>query len=256
MNKLSTVVLVCCVAAGIALAAYNYFGEKYPVLNGETILDDENPYTFVFFGDNQPEQGVKQTEVFKKIVEMINDDNPLFVIGGGDFVADGTPEQFEVFLQVISHMNPHIFFACGNHDNSVYYEQYLGEKVYAFTYKNSIFVILDNSQKILSEDQLQFLETQLKKGYNHTFVVMHIPPFDPEGSHSMIHPEEFLGLVLQYNVDYVLCAHIHGFYEEKIDDTTFIISGGGGGPLHRGGCHHYVIVTVGNTIQHEMRCVP
>jgi predicted phosphohydrolase len=254
MDKMYTVVVMVCVVAGIVLAAY-YCGEEYPVFDMDSMLDDVYPYTFVFFGDNQPEKGVTQPDVFIHIIEMINADNPLFVIGGGDFVADGTPEQFEAFLQVISDLDSHMFYVCGNHDNSVHYKKYLGKKVYAFTYKNSMFVILDNSRKVLSQDQLTFLETQLKKGYEHTFVIMHIPPFDPEGTHAMIHPEEFLEIIQEYKVDYVLCSHIHGFYEEKIGDTVLIISGGAGGPLHRGGHHHYIVVTVNDTIQYEMRCV-
>ncbi|MGD2246804.1 MAG: metallophosphoesterase [Candidatus Methanofastidiosia archaeon] len=255
MDRVYTVGVMFCVVAGIVLAVY-YFGGTYPVVNGDTMLGDVYPYTFVFFGDNQPEQGATQPEVFIHMIEMINADNPLFTIGGGDFVADGTPEQFEAFLQVISGLDSHMFYVCGNHDNSVYYTKYLGEKVYAFTYKNSIFIILDNSRKILSQDQLTFLETQLKKGYENTFVIMHIPPFDPEGTHAMIHPDKFLAIVQEYKVDYVLCSHIHGFYEEKIGDTILIISGGGGGPLHRGGDHHYIVVTVSDTIQYEKRCVP
>jgi 3',5'-cyclic AMP phosphodiesterase CpdA len=228
MDKRLVIILV---AAAVTAAVCMYTGLLYPVYDGEELLQtDIHPYTFVFYGDNRPAKGSKQPETFNRIIEMINKDNPLFVIGGGDFVVEGTPENFEEFLTVVSHLEPPLFYVCGNHDDSVYYEQYLGERVYAFTYQHSLFVILDNSKKVLHEDQLAFLETLLKRKFEHTFVFLHMPPFDPEGSHCMIHPESFIDIVLKYKVDYVFCAHIHALYQEKRDDTVFVISGGGGAP--------------------------
>ena len=245
MDKRLGVILV---AAAVAVAVYAY-ALSYPVYDGENLLQtDIYPYTFIFYGDNRPAKGSIQPETFNRIIEMINKDSPLFVVGGGDFVVEGTPENFEEFLTVVSHLECPLFYVCGNHDDSVYYEQYLGERVYAFTYHHSLFVVLDNSKKVLHKDQLHFLEKLLKKEFEHTFVFLHVPPFDPEGSYSMIHSEPFMDIVVKYKVDYVFCSHIHAFYEEKRDDTVFIISGGGGAPLVRGGFYHYVRVTVKDDI--------
>lgn len=230
---------------------------EYPVYDGEEILEtDLYPYTFAYFGDSRPESVGEVPKVFRTVVQMINEDNPLFVIGGGDFVFEATPQYFEEFLTYVSALNPHLFYVCGNHDDSPAYEEYLGERVYAFTYRNSIFIILDNSKKVLNESQLQFLEDQLQKGFEHTFVFLHVPPFDPEGTYSMIHPEEFMEIVLNYDVDYVFSSHIHSFYERKKGDTIFIISGGAGSPIRRGGYFHYIIIDVKDTITYTVRCVP
>ena len=230
---------------------------EYPVYNGEELLKtDVYPYKFAYFGDSRPESVDEVPEVFKTVIQMINRDDPLFVMGGGDFVFEATPQYFEEFLTDVSALNPHLFYVCGNHDDSPYYEEYLGERVYAFTYKNSIFIILDNSKKVLNESQLQFLEDQLNKGFEHTFVFLHVPPFDPEGTYSMIHPEEFMEIVLTYKVDYVFSSHIHSFYERKRGDTIFVISGGSGSPVRRGGYFHYIIIDVKDTITYTVRCVP
>ncbi len=247
-KQYAVVLVVILVVSGIL---YKEQKDNYPVYTGEDILGNEYPYTFVFFGDNRPADGKEQPEVFKTIVGMINNDDPLFVIGGGDFVIEGTPENFEAFLSTASFDIP-FFHVCGNHDDSKYYEHYLGERVYAFTYKDSIFIVLDSSKKVLDEKQLTFLEKQLKKDYKNTFVFLHVPPFDPEGTYSMINPEKFMDIVLSYKVDYVFCSHIHAFYEEKIGDTTFIISGGAGAPLRRGGYNHYLIMEVGDTITYTV----
>ncbi len=244
-------VLIIVVAAVVIAVVYEY-NLPYPVYDGEELLSDVYPYTFAFYGDNRPGQGSEQPEAFNIIIEKINKDNPLFVIGGGDFVVEGTPEDFEEFLTVVSRLEPPLFYVCGNHDDSVYYEQYLGERVYAFTYHNSLFVILDNSKKLLNEQQLDFLEKLLKRKFEHTFVFLHVPPFDPEGSYCMMHSEQFMDIVLTYEVDYVFCAHIHAFYQEKRGNTTFVISGGGGSPLVRDGFYHYLLVTVKDDITYTV----
>jgi 3',5'-cyclic AMP phosphodiesterase CpdA len=249
------VVAVCVIAAGVVYTCakeivFNDQGStpQYPVYNGEQLFQDIYPYTFVFFGDNRPAAGKEQPEAFKAMIPMINNENPLFIVGGGDFVIEGTPENFEAFLNVVSDFDAPLFYVCGNHDDSPSYSQYLGERVYALTYQNALFIILDNSKRTLPDDQLTFLEEQLKKGFEHTFVFLHIPPFDPEGTYAMINPEPFLNIIATYNVDYVFSSHIHCFYEESLENTTFIISGGGGAPLYRGGYYHYCVITVGDTI--------
>lgn len=250
--KKQYVVIALCVLAAVAVL-YSGYEKGYPEYNGEELLErDVYPFTFVFFGDNRPSSGKEQPEVFKTIIQMINEDNPLFVVGGGDFVIEGTPENFEAFLNVVSALEPPLFYVCGNHDDSEYYEQYLGNRVYAFTYQNALFIVLDNSKKILDNNQLTFLEEQLSKGYEHTFVFMHMPPLDPEGSYIMVNPEKFMEIVLKYEVDYVLCSHIHAFYCEKIGGTMFIISGGAGAPLYREGFHHYIIIEVGEDITYTV----
>ena len=237
----------------VIIGCVGELGEEFPVYCGEDLLGtDTYPFTFVYFGDSRPATGKAQSDVFKDIIQMINEETPLFVIGGGDFVVDGTPEDFEEFLITVSALNPPLFFVCGNHDDSPYYEQYLGERVYAITYKNSLFVILDNSKKVLNESQLNFLEEQLNKGFQHTFVFLHIPPIDPEGSYTMLYPEEFIEIIREYEVDYVVCSHIHHFYQEKIGSTTVIISGGAGSPLTRRGFHHFIVIRVGDDITYSV----
>ncbi len=257
MKRRYSILITLIFAAAIAVVTlYGERSHQYPVYDGQNLFSkEEYPYTFVFFGDNRPEKGAEQPEVFVEMISKINEENPLFVIGGGDFVCEGEPENFQAFLTATSALNSHLFYVCGNHDNSKYYEKYLGERVYAFIYKNSLFVILDNSNGLLNEKQLHFLEVQLKKGFENTFVFLHMPPFDPEGSHRMLNPEEFMEIIWKYDVDYVFCSHIHSFYEVKKGNTIFVISGGAGAPLTRGGYNHYLVVSVGDSISYRIvRC--
>jgi 3',5'-cyclic AMP phosphodiesterase CpdA len=269
---------------GVAVAFSIYYLEyyiPYPVYSGEQLLNsDISPFTFVFFGDNRPSSedelkenlGIKesgQPAVFATMVQLISEKEPLFVIGGGDYVLLGTPENFEEFLDVADRFEPPVFYTCGNHDDSPFYEHYLRERVYAFTYQNALFVILDNSDSYdekIDRKQLRFLEEQLKKGAEHTFVFVHIPPFYPEGyaepfgkipldttrMHKMKYPEEFMEIILTYEVDYLFCSHIHAFYQERRGNTVVIISGGAGAPLIEGGYYHYIVVHVGDVITYTV----
>lgn len=256
MKRRYSILITLILVAAITVVALYSESHQYPVYTGEDLFSKEEfPYTFVFFGDSQPKKGAEQPEVFVEMVPKMNEENPLFVIGGGDFVCEGDPENFQAFLNIISALNAPLFYVCGNHDDSKYYEQYLGERVYAFTYKNSQFIILDNSNGLLNEKQLHFLEKQLKKGFENTFVFLHMPPFDPEDSQRMLNPEEFMEIVQKYDVDYVFCSHIHSFYEVKKGNTLFIISGGAGAPLTRGGYNHYLVVSVGESVSYKIvRC--
>ena len=277
-------VVVFLIVAAFSVYYYKWH-QPYPVYDGEKLLKtDVYPFTFVFFGDNRPAslnelkedselKDTGQPEVFVKMIQMINEEDPLFVIGGGDYVLVGTDENFEEFLTVVSALNAPLFYVCGNHDHPGY-EEFLEEKaralvkekVYAFTYKNALFVILDNSLDNsfeLHEKQLDFLEEQLKRGFEHTFVFLHIPPFGPEKDfcikhpvHCMVDPEEFMDIVLKYNVDYVFCSHIHTFHQEKRKNTIFVISGGAGAPLIEGGYYHYIIVEVGDEINYRVVICP
>jgi predicted phosphodiesterase len=239
----------------LIIACLSLCSSGYPVYDGEKITGtSEFPFTFVYFGDNQPREGKEQTEVFTHMISLINEEAPTFIIGGGDYVSEGTPENFERFLSVVSRLEAPIFYVCGNHDDSPHYEQYLGERVYALTYATSIFIILDNSPKVLSSDQLKFLETQLQKDFKYKFVFAHIPPFDPEGSEQMVRPEAFIEIIKKHHVDFLFCSHIHSFYETSIGDVPLIISGGAGGWL-RDGYHHFIAVDVGETITYRVvRC--
>ena len=248
MNKKYAVLLLIVFTVTIFSVLNN---AEYKTYDGEKIIKkDIYPYKFIFFGDNRPGYGKEQPEVFINMIKMINEEDPLFVIGGGDFVVEGTPGNFEEFLKAVSNLKAPLFYVCGNHDNSRYYEKYLGEKVYSFTYKNSIFIVLNDSRGILDKTQLRFLKTQLKRNFKHKFVFMHIPPFDPrpEENHCMGDSEEFMKIIKENNVDFVFCSHIHSYYKEKIGNTTFVISGGAGAPLVNNGFYHYIVVNVGDNI--------
>ncbi|MBU6997453.1 MAG: metallophosphoesterase [Theionarchaea archaeon] len=254
MKRWYVLVAAVGVAALILMTGYQVqrTRDQYPVYKGRELFGDTYPFTFVFFGDCRPTDGSQHPEVFITMLGQINELDPLFVVGGGDFVFEGTPHDFEAFLETVSVLKPPLLYVCGNHDDSPYYSQHLGDRVYAITYRNALFVILDNSRKVLNESQLEFLENQLKRGVEHTFVFMHVPPLDPQGTYCMIHPEEFLEIVQKYHVDYVFCSHIHHLYEEDINGTTLIVSGGAGSSLTRQGFHHYIVVRVGDEVTYEV----
>jgi len=155
--------------------------------------------------------------------------------------------------------------AIGNHDNRQLFKEFCGEKEFAFADRNSYFIVLDNEGGELSRDQFDRLEENLKKGqaYDHIFVAMHKPPFDPyqQEWYNMDNSPwayRFRKLCAEYNVDMVFSGHKHMFKHERFDGVDHIVTGGGGMlieiPEAEGGYLHYVRVMVNNDyVTYEVR---
>ncbi len=264
MKRIYVVFIGAILIAAVA-ATFVTLYEKYPTHYREIeIQKDVYPYKFIFFGDCRPpyefekREDLKLTdtgypEVFIKMISMMNEEDPLFIVGGGDYVLRGLEEDFQTFSDIADAFEPPVFYVCGNHDNSRHYEQYLGERVYSFSYKNSLFVVLDNSGEILDEKQLSFLEKQLERDFEYKFVFVHWPPFDPTGGgHHMIAPESFEVLLLENKVDITFFSHLHTYFEEKLKDTIYIISGGAGAPMGENDFYHYIVVEVGDQVTYTV----
>lgn len=194
------------------------------------------------------------SEVFKKIMEDIDIREIDFVIHVGDFVMEPTEKGFEQFENIISQYSTPVYTVIGNHelgiDRRYLYQKYFGDTYYSFIYMGKKFIFLDNSVRLLNEENILFLEEELDF-QGEKFIFMHMPPFDPRpsGTHDMFYGDEFIDKVKDNNVSIVFTGHVHMYYKTIINDTKYIITGGGGSPLYtseaRGGFHHYIIYDEG-----------
>ncbi|MGD8398851.1 MAG: metallophosphoesterase, partial [Anaerolineae bacterium] len=81
-------------------------------------------------------------------------------------------------------------------------------------------------------------------------VVLHHPPFDPDGTdHIMAYGNgSFVDLMVEMDVDDVFAGHIHAYAQGERDGVRYYITGGAGAPLYSGdhpnAFHHYLRVTV------------
>lgn len=159
----------------------------------------------------------------------------LFFIAG-DLVCHGTAEEFSEFIDFCDKRSRvPVFALCGNHDLPDY-AKHCGASSYSVITSGPVCVSLDNSSARFSKEDLEFLEAQFKKYNDRKFIVLfHVPPpVDFKASHMSDGEWMKLRGVLdrfRERVECIVCAHIHGLYEYRLDGYRVFITAGGGGKM-------------------------
>lgn len=198
-------------------------------------------FRFAFLADIHKGWGV-----FKPIINKIGRDGYVVTVIGGDIVANSSEDKYRFFLKELAQLRgkTSISFVPGNHD--VYdkstdyslknFHKYCGPDHYWFSRGDVAFVVLNDAQSKIPENQFRWLESTLRKlrgTVTHIFVFMHVPPFDPRPGHNYCLPkkdgERFMVLMEQYGVAYVLSGHIHCYFKEIINGVTYIVAPPAGG---------------------------
>jgi 3',5'-cyclic AMP phosphodiesterase CpdA len=166
-------------------------------------------------------------------------------------------------VDVLDDCNVPVFTTAGNHDirldGGERYLQHFGPSTYSFDFGSAHFVVFNTSTGDVSEDEIQWLTTDLTDSRaERKYVFTHIPPFDPrpEGTHSMINlttAERIMNIFEDSGVDAVFTGHIHLFNNSVVDGIRYVITGGAGASLYAapedGGIYHYVEVTIIGSLQ-------
>jgi Icc-related predicted phosphoesterase len=195
-----------------------------------------NRFSFAVMGDNK-----NSFKIFSKILKNIDNDHYIFAIDVGDLVFDGEKEKYRIFYNMIKHEKTPFLVAVGNHDiregGAENYFDVFGKFYYSFDYGNSLFIILDDAnEKRIDAVQMKWLEEQLQKSYQHKFVFLHVPPFDPRPklNHSLSdkqNAEKFMSLMEECKPDIVFTSHIHAYFDETRNGINYVITGGAGSEL-------------------------
>lgn len=209
----------------------------------------EMPFTFLVVGDPELK---RHFEHF-----LVNTEFPIipdFGIIVGDLVKNPEIENHRFFIYRFSKMKIDfpfpILLVPGNHDivtknekerpNAFFVKDFAetyGAAEFNFIYRGCLFVVVDDNY---NEDYLDYLRHVLEeksKDAVMTFVLMHIPPpsviYVPD--HRLLEgEEEFLALMDEYDVDYVLCGDFHSYHRSRVNGTNYIVTGGGGSKLYKG----------------------
>ena len=229
-------------------------------------------FSFIVMGDSHNGLIFNDAATLKEIWHINREDRfrkvPIdFVIGVGDVALHFKESHFRAFKKMQKLIKWPVITAIGNHDDRELFEKYCGMKEFGFSNRNSYFIVLDNEGGELTEVQFTWFEDQLTRGqaYEHIFVFMHKPPFDPyqQEWYNMDNSPwayRFRKLCAKYNVDMVFSGHKHMFKHEVFDDVDYIVTGGGGMlieiPEADGGYLHYVRVMVNHDyVTYEVRKV-
>ncbi|MDD4956632.1 MAG: metallophosphoesterase family protein [Candidatus Omnitrophica bacterium] len=229
-------------------------------------------FSFIVLGDNHNGMVFNDSATLKLIWQMNREDRfrkvPIdFVLDAGDVSLDGNERHFKAYKKMQALIKYPVISAIGNHDDEKLFREYCGEADVSFVNRNSYFILLNNSRGDPAEERFEWFEEELKKGqsYDHIFVTLHKPPFDPyqqEWYNEDNSPwaYRFRKLCAAYGVDMVFSGHKHMFKHAEFDGVDYIVSGGGGMlieiPESDGGYLHYVRVMVNNDyVTYEVRKV-
>jgi 3',5'-cyclic AMP phosphodiesterase CpdA len=212
-----------------------------PALQKRGSETPSDSFRFAFLSDLHKGWGV-----FKPIMKEIARDGYSFAIIGGDIVPESNEDRYRFFFEKLAEVRgkPPIYFVPGNHDvfndkdsySLKNFWQYCGPDHYCFSWENAAFVVLNDAQLTIQEDQFRWLEStlrQLRGAFSHIFVVMHVPPLDPREGKGYCLPapigKRFMQLMERFRVDCVFSGHIHCYSREVINGVTYIGSPPAGG---------------------------
>jgi 3',5'-cyclic AMP phosphodiesterase CpdA len=196
-------------------------------------------------------------EVYQTILEAVSADGSQFLIHTGDLVNTGSESEFIAFDEMMNGFGLPFYPVPGNHDalagDLTWFLRYSGAPAahYSFDWGAVHVTLADSHHGVLPQAELQWIRKDLTESAQPVkVVVVHHPPYDPDGSSHILAGgnQAFLGLMSEQGVDYVFCGHIHAFAIDERDGTVYVITGGGGAPLYTAGhpqaYHHYVRASV------------
>ena len=248
-NIRRTTVFAAIVILALMIVLDNYLPVGPGSLNQKQIgkihtLPSSDHFSFTVMGDNK-----NSFKIFKKILDDIDGNQHTFVIDVGDLVFDGELEKYRIFYNIVKNIKTPFLVAIGNHDiregGAENYFDIFGKFYYSFDYGNSLFIVLDDAnEKRIDAVQMKWLENQLQNNYQHKFVFLHVPPFDPrpEFKHSLSDKQnarEFMALMEKYKPDIVFASHIHAYFDEERNGVDYVITGGAGSELWGKDPDHY-----------------
>jgi len=195
--------------------------------------------------------------VYRRLLAAVAADGSEFLIHTGDLVNEGSESQWQTLRQTMAGFALPFYPVPGNHDGLDGkldgYLQYSGAPAahYSFDRGAVHFTLADSHNGGIAAGELAWLREDLSRTSRPVkMVFLHHPPFDPDGTdHIMAYGNrEFMALMVEQKVDYVIAGHIHAYSQEKRDGVTYVVSGGGGAPLYREGhpqaFYHYLSVAV------------
>jgi predicted phosphodiesterase len=208
--------------------------------------------TFAVCGDSHSDP-----ETYRQVLAAIAGDDVEFLVHTGDLVNKGTESQWQVFKSAMEGFDLPFYPVPGNHDGlDGKLGGYLAHsgapaRHYAFDRGPVHLTFADSHNGGIGAAELAWLREDLSAtSLPIKMVVLHHPPFDPDGSDYIMAygRRPFMDLMVEQEVDYVFAGHIHAYVRGERDGVDYVITGGAGAPLYGGehpqAFHHYLRVTV------------
>ncbi len=207
---------------------------------------------FAVAGDSRHNPGV-----YRRLLAAVAGSGAEFLINTGDLVDEGSDEQWQVFKETMADFSLPFYPVPGNHDGlGGALDGYLAHSGapaahYAFDRGPARFVLADSHHGGINAAELAWMRQELESTTQPVkIVVMHHPPFDPDGTDHIMAwgNDDVMALLAEMQVDAVFVGHIHAYVHGERDGVPYYITGGGGAPLYGGdhpqAFHHYLKVTI------------
>ena len=208
------------------------------------LLDDRGndtpPFSFFVVGDT------KQNDFFEKLyIKYIRKELPTFGIVLGDFTNNPEVGFHRFFMENMSRLSltSPLFLIVGDHDiatpdyNVLFdsftlkdFKETYGPPNFWFRYSSCLFIGVNNYDNEFYLDYLREVLSTEAADSRLIFVFMHIPPVSvlPPGiQYGFINDGDFLALMDEFDVDYVICGNYRSYSRTRLNNTNYIISGGG-----------------------------
>ncbi len=171
-------------------------------------------YSFLIITDlHLKEDNARGIENIKNIVKPSDE----FLIINGDLTNSGTREQMNLLLHVLDTVPIPVYPVIGNHD--IYFhawplwQELFGETIYRIDSGNTTLLILDSANGRLGQQQMLWIEQQLKQTREHVFVFSHcnffIPRFSVLQQFAALWERNHIFNLFHNKVDAVFTGHSH-----------------------------------------------
>ena len=200
---------------------------------------------------------------FSGLVQMIRA-KPDFIVLNGDIVDYGNKAEYLIASALTEASLVPVITNIGNHENwqsgQKFYSKYFGHFNKSFTYKDALFVFVDNHTGYISNSQFNWLASTLSASKeSHKFVFAHMPAIDahtkvfdshtyryPQMKHNLYSQDQsnrLIQILNQYNVDALFSGHDHIFNNFKLGNVTQANSGALGGKIRKADTVTYLNVS-------------
>jgi rubrerythrin/predicted phosphodiesterase len=194
-------------------------------------MPEQGTHGFTLIGDPGCDGlGVEILQVFNAALGAAQG---AFVLVAGDIVPNGAKHFYENVVAMVRRTATRpVYMLPGNHDTEGYSDFFGKKNYYLYDYR-LLVVVLDNSQRAFGPEALALLARALEACPRENIVLaFHIPPPN-QVVENAVPPEEWARVLEalgphKAKVRYIVCGHIHSYFEDQVEGIPLVATGGGG----------------------------
>jgi Icc-related predicted phosphoesterase len=239
---------LCIGILGIAAVIGAYYQLKYLTVNhtsflppaGEHFHPEKTHFKVAFFSDN----GLRERSL-EKITDKLSKDGNEFAVFCGDIAEQRSFNGFAHLSQELAEkLTIPLYAIPGNHDMDKdgglkLFHQFFGQERYYFSYGDTLFIGLNTSDSIFTQDDQKWLASVLREErqrFRRCVIYCHVPPADLHvGKQYHLHTqdaERFYDAIKNYPVNLIVSGHIHTYIRSKFHDVDLLILPASGQGAH------------------------